>query len=93
MKNISITLNEEMLQLLEKIIENDKTKKSRSAIISDSLHEYILTHYAFLLQKSINNLGPSILSQIQIRKKMMKGPSFRFLRKLNVNVEPWKIIE
>lgn len=93
MKNLSISLEEDIIQLIEKILEKDKTKKSRSALISDSLYEYIFTHYPSLLQKETNALGPSILSQLQSAKKAMKGPSFRFLRKLDVKMEPWKKIE
>jgi metal-responsive CopG/Arc/MetJ family transcriptional regulator len=92
LKNLSIRLEEDLIQLIEKILEKDKTKKSRSAIISESLDEYILNHYPSFLEKETNNLGPSVLSQIQSRKKTMKGPSFRFLRKLDVNMEAWKKI-
>lgn len=82
-----------MLRLIEKILEQDKTKKSRSALISESLYEYILIHYPSLLQKETRNLGPSVLSQIQSARKVMKGPSFRFLRKIDIKMEPWKRIE
>ena len=93
MKNLSISLEENIIQLIEKILEKDKTKKSRSALISESLYEYIITHYPSLLQRETNKLGPSVLSQLQSAKKVMKGPSFRFLRKLDVKMEPWEKVE
>jgi len=93
MTNISISLDEEMIQLLEEVLQKDKTKRSRSAIISESLQNYILTHFPSLLRKRKSDLGPSIVSQLKSRKKAMKGPSFRFRRNFNSNLEPWTEIE
>ncbi len=93
MTNISVSLDEEMIQLLEKILQNDKTKRSRSAVISESLQEYILTHFPSLLKRENGDLGPTIISQLKSKKKAMKAPSFRFTRKLNSKLEPWMEIE
>ncbi len=93
MKNISVSLEDELIKILEKILLTDKTKRSRSAIVSESLREYIISHYPHLLQRTKENLGPSILYQLKTNKKIIKGPSFRFTRKLKINMEPWKLIE
>lgn len=93
MKNISISLDEEMVRLLEEVLHKDKTKRSRSAIISESLYEYISIHFPSLLKHEKSDLGPSIINQLKSRKKAMKGPSFRFMRKISSTMEPWTEIE
>jgi len=89
MKNISISLDEEMIHLLEDILRRDKTKRSRSAIISESLYEYISIHFPALLKQEKSDLGPSLIPQLKTRKKILKAPSFRFMRKLHITLEPW----
>ena len=93
MTNISVSLDEEIIQLIEEILQKDKKKKSRSAVISESLDEYILHHYPSLLQKEKTDLGPSVLSQLKSKKRLIKGPSFRFTKKLHPIMEPWKEID
>ncbi|TFF87338.1 MAG: hypothetical protein EU549_04920 [Promethearchaeota archaeon] len=72
MKNISIRLDEELLEGIDLILRKHKTKRSLSSIISDSLYEYIICHYSSLIKTKKNKLGASILSQLRLKKDILK---------------------
>ncbi len=93
MKNISISLDEELISLLQEILQNDKTRSSRSAVIAESLREFILQHYPNLLHRENTELGPSVLTQLKSKRRLFKAPSFRFTKKISLSMEPWKEID
>jgi metal-responsive CopG/Arc/MetJ family transcriptional regulator len=93
LSNINITIDDELIEIIEKILKMDKGKRSISELLSDSLYEYIISHYPTFLKNKENRLGPSILPQLCLKKRYLKEPSFRYSKENNIKIESWKKVD
>jgi len=89
MKRFSISLPDDVVEALEKILESEPTA-SRSKIIADSLTEYIARHHPFLLSRGENSRGPRVLRELKATLRRAPSPRRRKLQRI---LEGWKRID
>ena len=89
MKRISVTIPDELAEALERAVEADPSKPSRSRVVSEALARYLVWRYPeALARKPVR--GPSVLAALKSAKPRAPSPT---LRRRRLRLPRWVEVE
>ena len=92
MRRISVTIPEDLAEALDRIVELDPLKPSRSKVVSKALMSYIASRYPHLLRRgeAVKVKGPSVLAALKSARPRAPSPT---LRRGRLRLPRWTRVE
>jgi metal-responsive CopG/Arc/MetJ family transcriptional regulator len=88
-KRISVTIPDELAEALERAVEVDPSKPSKSRVVSEALARYLAWRYPETLARG-HIKGPSVLAALKSARPRAPSPT---LRRSRLRLPKWAEVE
>lgn len=91
MRRLTVSLPEELMDALDKILVEYPEFRKKSHVIADALEEFIRIHYPSLMETREERIYPTVLWKLKTYRRKPRGPSLKAAGRKAPG--EWKIVE
>lgn len=91
MSRITVSLPDELANIIEKLMKENPEYRKKSHLISDAIREYLERHYPEYFEVRKVETYPTILQKLKMKCAYLRGPSLKIQGRKSVG--EWTSIE